>query len=493
MILLLDGQGLLYEQIARSIRIRILDGSFQTGMKLPSSRELALILKVSRRSVVDAYDLLATEGMVQPVAGAGTVVSPPPDNTVPVISNDSVDTGLSRFAQRAKALTPVSLMHTSQGMRYSFQYGAPLVNARVSLSWARKLTAAAKRTVPNYGLAIGHPALRAAIAQYLTHRRGVQCSADDVLIVSGTQQAISLAVRVLLNEGDAAIVEDPFYELAVKTLIAHGADISYVRTDKDGLCVNEIPKSSARLAWVTPAHQFPSGVEMSMQRRLELLAWARDNGAWILEDNYDSEFHGGRELYRSLYSMDVNDRVIYIGSFSKSLFPSIRLGYMVCPKRLKSVLVRAKMLDDLGCPVPEQAALATFIQSGLYEKQLRASIREVMIRRKVLVHELQRAFKDAVEIGPHQSGMHLVLWFKKLEAPQLQVLIQEAAKRQIAVQSVEVFYKATPPYPGLLLGYASMNAADIRAAVRRLAQCVPEAIPSRKMPMREFSDERIAV
>jgi len=472
MILLLDGQGVLYEQIARSIKAHILDGSFQAGMKLPSSRELALMMKVSRRSVVDAYDLLAAEGMVQPIAGVGTVVTPLANENLPQTNSTAADTGLSRFALRAKGLPPIALVGTTQGLRYSFQYGAPLVNARVYLSWARKLTAAAKRTVPNYAMAVGHPALRSAIAHYLTHRRGVQCTADDVLIVSGTQQAISLAVRVLLNEGDAAIVEDPFYELAVKVLIAHGADVHYVRTDNDGLCVNEIPNCSARLAFVTPAHQFPSGVEMSMQRRVDLLAWARETNAWILEDSYDSEFHGGRELYRSLYSMDVNDRVIYVGSFSKSLFPSIRLGYVVCPKRINSVLVRARLLEDLGSPVVEQAALATFMQSGLYEKQLRASIREVLVRRKVLVHELRRTFNDAVEIGPYHSGMHLVLWFPKLEASQLRALIQEAANRQVAVQSVEPWYNQAPPYPGLLLGYASMNASEIRTAVRRLAQCL---------------------
>ncbi len=473
MILLLDGQGVLYEQIARSIKNHILDESFRAGMKLPSSRALALILKVSRRSVVDAYDLLATEGLIRPIAGVGTVVTPPAPDHSPVDIRAASVAALSRFAQRTRMLPRVSLIGTTQGLRYSFQYGAPLVNTRVYLSWARKLTVAAKRTAPNYGIAIGHPALRESIAHYLTHHRGVRCSADDVLIVSGTQQAIALAARVLLNEGDAAIVEDPFYELAVQALIAHGANLAHVRTDKDGLCVGEIPNCSARMALVTPVHQFPSGVEMSIQRRLELLSWAHDTGAWILEDNYDSEFHGGRELYRSLYSMDMNDCVIYIGSFSKSLFPSLRLGYMVCPKRIKADLAKAKLLDDLGSPVSEQAALATFMQSGLYEKQLRASIREVLVRRKVLVHELRRAFKDSVEIGPHNSGMHLVLWFPKLELAQLHALMREATKRQVAVQSIEFSYKKPPPYPGLLLGYASMTAAEIRVAVRRLAQCYP--------------------
>jgi len=476
MILSLDGQGVLYEQIARSIKRQILNGSFRAGMKLPSTRALALILKVSRRSVVDAYDLLATEGLAQPVPGVGTVIATiSSSDSKSTNADNAIDASLSRFAQRAKALPPVSLVGTTRGLRYSFQYGAPLVNPRVYLSWTRKLTAAAKRTSPDYGTAIGHPALRAAIANYLTHRRGVQCTADDVLIVSGTQQAISLATRVLLNEGDIAAVEDPFYELSANALTAHGAKVEYVRTDKDGLCVNELPET-ARIALVTPAHQFPSGVEMSMQRQVELLSWAQRNNAWILEDNYDSEFHGGRELYRSLYSLDMNDRVIYIGSFSKSLFPSIRLGYVVCPKRIHSVLVKAKMLDDLGSPVSEQAALATFMQSGLYEKQLRASIQEVIVRRKVLVHELQRTFKDAVEIGPYSSGMHLVLWFPKLTSTQLHSLIQEASNRQVHVQSIEHMYKQPPSYPGLLLGYASMKAPDLRAGVRRLAEVYMEMV-----------------
>jgi len=470
MILLLDGQGVLYEQIARSIKNHILDGSFRTGMKLPSTRTLATILKVSRRSVIDAYDLLATEELIKPIEGVGTVVTRPAAERSHASGRNVSSPAPSRYAERLRALPQPSLVGTTQGLRYSFQYGAPLVNTRIYQSWTRKLTAAAKRTAPNYGSATGHPALRAAIAHHLTHRRGVHCNADDVLIVSGTQQALSLATRVLLNEGDSAIVEEPFYELAVHMLIAHGANVVHVRTDNEGLCVGEIPDCSARMALVTPAHQFPSGVEMSMQRQLDLLSWAMKNNAWILEDNYDSEFHGGRELYRSLHSMDTNDCVIYIGSFSKSLFPSLRLGYMVCPKRIRSDLIKAKLLDDLGSPVSEQAALASFMQSGLYEKQLRASIQEVMVRRKVLVHELRRAFKDAIEIGPHNSGMHLVVWFPKLRHAQLQALIQEAANRQVFVQSIEFSYKNRPPSPGLLLGYASMKADEIRAAVRRLAQ-----------------------
>jgi GntR family transcriptional regulator/MocR family aminotransferase len=310
--------------------------------------------------------------------------------------------------------------------------------------------------------------LRRAIADYLARRRGLICDANDIVIVSGTQQAMTLVTRVLLNEGDRAVVEDPFYQLAVQVLIAHGARISYVRTDMEGLCVGEIPDGPSRLAIVTPSHQFPSGVVMSTSRRIELLHWACKAGAWIMEDDYDSEFHGGARPLPTLRSLDMAERVIYVGTFSKTLFPGLRLGYIVAPSELLDDFVVAKRLDDVGSSVLEQMALATFMQSGLYERQLRRSVREVVVRRHALVEALRRRFRDQVEIGPHSAGMHLVLWFPNLSHERLAAGLARASAAGVSVQMLRPHCHAPPKWPGILLGYAALSATQIRSGVEVL-------------------------
>jgi len=468
----LDGRGTLYEQIARAIKGSILDGQLAGNARLPSTRALAVRLGVARKSVVEAYELLATEGLVTPRVGIGTVVSVP-RQSVPSDQRQPSVPPPTRYAARLRALPPITLAGHLAPMRYNLQYGAPFVNPGIYLSWTRKVSAAARRTGPGYGPSVGHPPLRAAVADYLSRRRGVLCEPEDVVIVSGTQQAISLAARVLLNEGDAVAVEDPFYEIAVHALTAHGARIMFVPVDSEGLRVCDISASaSARLVLVTPSHQFPSGVVMPLARRLELLQWAASSNAWILEDDYDSEFHGGSRPVATLRSLDLTDRVIYVGSFSKSLFPALRIGYIVCPKALRSDFQRAKRLEDLGTPFLDQVALAHFIQSGLYERQLRRSVREVLRRRRALVDEVGRAMGRHVEMGPHEGGMHLVLWFPLLTSEQLDVVVARAAERGVGVQRVNHYYHVPPRAPGLLLGYASVTPGQIRSAVDILAACL---------------------
>ena len=468
----LDGRGTLYEQIARAIKGSILDGQLAGNARLPSTRTLALRLGVARKSVVEAYELLATEGLVTPRVGVGTVVSLPRQSVPGDRSQPSVPPP-TRYVERLRALPRITLSGNPSGFQYNFQYGAPFVNPRIYLSWTRKVSAAARRTGPGYGPAAGHPPLRAAVADYLGRRRGVLCDPDDVVIVSGTQQAISLAARVLLNEGDTVAVEDPFYELAVHALTAHGARVMFVPVDAEGLRIGAVPASGAvRLVVATPSHQFPSGVVMPLTRRLELLRWAAAANAWILEDDYDSEFHGGSRPVATLRSLDLTDRVIYVGSFSKSLFPALRIGYIVCPKALRGDFQCAKRLEDLGTPFLDQVALAHFMQSGLYERQLRRSVREVLRRRRTLVEELGAAMGRHVKIGPHEGGMHLVLWFPALTPGQLAALVARAAEQGVGVQQVEPFYHVPPPVPGLLLGYASLTPGQIRAAVAILAGCL---------------------
>ena len=468
----LDRKGTLYEQIARAIKLEILEGRIAAGSKLPSTRTLATALGVARRSVLQAYELLCAEELAISRAGSGTRVA----KVNPTVRAPArIPSGpLSRYETRMRALPPITLAgaHGTGRPRYNLLYGEPLIDAALFHSWRRKLAAAALRAGPSYPAAGGYLPLRRAIADYLARRRGVLCNAADVLIVAGTQQALALVERVVLDPGDRVLVEDPHYQLAVHSLLAHGAIVKSARTDDEGLVVKELPQNSARLIFVTPSHQFPSGVAMTLSRRLELLKWAAKTGSWIFEDDYDTEFHAGDRPLPALRSLDLADRVLYVGSFSKTLFPSLRLGYIVCPAALRDALYKAKLLDDLGSPSVEQAALATFIQSRQYEKHLRKSVKELMNRRRAVVEALERLAGPHIEIGPHQAGMHFAVWFKRLPFSRLDAFIDRAKSLGLGLYPIHPYYRTRPARPGLLIGYAGLSVSQLKTAVELFARCL---------------------
>jgi GntR family transcriptional regulator / MocR family aminotransferase len=471
--LALDGKGFLYEQIARSLKLAIVDGRLAPGSRLPSTRLLSQALKVSRKSVLEAYDLLCAEQLAVALTGSGTrVLDPGPKHGTRVRAATTAPP--SRYVARMRELPPVTLAgysRTKARPKYNLQYGEPLIRASIFNSWRRKLSAAALRAGPYYQPAAGYLPLRRAISELLGRRRGIICDPANVLIVTGTQQAVTLVGRVVVDEGDTVAVEDPSYQLATHSLMAHGATIVHVETDSEGLQVAKLPPAATKLVVVTPSHQFPSGVVMSLTRRLQLLEWAKKTGAWIFEDNYDAEFHSGRRADPDLCSLDLAERTIYVGSFSKTLFPSLRLGYIVCPAGLRSDLIMAKLLDDLASPTIEQAALATFVQSRQYEKHLRESIAELMRRRRVLVNILGK-LGPLIEIGPHEGGMHLVAWFPQMNYQQLDRLIENAAALGLGVYPVHHYYKIKPAKPGLLIGYAGLPSATLRTAAQLLVRCI---------------------
>ncbi len=368
--------------------------------------------------------------------------------------------------------------HASGRPKYNLLYGEPLIDAALFHSWRRKLAAAALRAGPTYPAAGGYLPLRRAIADYLARRRGVLCNAADILIVAGTQQALTLVERVLVDPGEQVVVEDPHYQLALHSLLAHGAQVRSGRTDDEGLVVAELPQRRTKLVFVTPSHQFPSGVVMTLNRRLELLKWAARTGSWIFEDDYDTEFHAGGRPLPALRSLDLADRVLYVGSFSKTLFPSLRLGYIVCPAALRDALYKAKLLDDLGSPSVEQAALATFIQSRQYEKHLRKSVKELIHRRRAVVDALQRLAGSHIEIGPHQAGMHFVVWFRHLGFDELDAFIERAKSLGLGLYPIHPYYRNRPARPGLLIGYAGLSVGQLKTAVELFARCL-ESEPQR--------------
>jgi GntR family transcriptional regulator/MocR family aminotransferase len=467
--LLLDKQGTLYEQIARALKRAILEGRILSGSQLPSTRALARALQVSRKSIIHAYDLLCTEQLAVARGGSRTRVAKV--NAPPVKRVSTARGPTSGYVARMRKLGEITV-GTRSNHQYNLHYEEPLLDSKLFSSWRRKLAAAALRAGPNYPAAGGFMPLRRALADYLGRRRGVACEPADILIVSGTQQAVTLVARVLLDSRDSVLIEDPHYQLAVGALKAHGVRLVSVRADAEGLVVQDLPRRAVRLALVSPAHQFPSGSTMSLPRRMELLRWARTNDCWIFEDDYDAEFHVGSRPIPALHSLDLADRVIYVGTFSKTMFPSLRLGYIVCPQALTRDFFTAKLLDDLGSPAIEQAAMATYIQSRQYEKHLRESRRELLVRRHAVVDALKRLLGPRVEIGPHDGGMHFVVWFTELKFEQLATFLNKAAAVGLGLYPVHPYYRRKPARPGVLIGYAGLSSRRLRNAVDLLAQCL---------------------
>jgi GntR family transcriptional regulator/MocR family aminotransferase len=321
-----------------------------------------------------------------------------------------------------------------------------------------------------YDTPAGSEPLRRAIARHIGVSRGVEASADDVVVTNGTQQALDIVARVLLSPGDHIAREDPGYPPARWAFAALGLQVRGVAVDREGLIVDAIPRQ-ARAVYVTPSHQYPLGVPMSLSRRLALLAWADRHGAAIIEDDYDSEFRFGGRPIEPLRMLDKTGRVIYIGSFSKTLLPTLRLGFIVIPPSLREGVHKAKLVTDWHSPTTIQAVLAHFIDNGGFARHIR-KVREVyrarhrMIR-ETLVHELAQH----LEVVPSVAGLHIAAVARSYSADQVNAVVRRAAAAGVAVQELSQFGFDSPGLPGLLLGFGAIPTARIEDGLRRLNSC----------------------
>ncbi|HEY6543722.1 MAG TPA: PLP-dependent aminotransferase family protein [Dokdonella sp.] len=471
----LDGQGARYAQLIRALKGAILDGRVGAGARLPASRSLARELDISRNTVLAAYEQLQAEGFLLGRVGSGSFVANVGSPAPPKRAAQTLVAPLSSFARRALANTDGRRIpgHQHAGLRYNLQYGLPLANPLLASVWRREVSRAAEHVDFDYPDAQGLAGLRSAICDYLSRRRGVPAAPEDVLVVSGTQQAFALAARVLLEAGDTVVLEDPHYRGASQAFAAHGAHARGCRVDAEGLVPSALPES-ARLAVVTPSHQFPTGALLPLPRRLELLEWAARGRAWLIEDDYDGEFrYGGRPL-AALKSLDRDGRVIYIGSFSKALFPALRLGYMVVPASVRDAFVAAKWLEDRGCNALEQAALANFMVDGGFERHLRRAAITLRARRVAMLAGIARHARGALEVVDSNAGMHLTAWLTRGTHGDCERLVAHARERGLGLYSVAPYFLKPPPRPGLVLGYAGLPPADIDAAMRLLGRCLRE-------------------
>lgn len=468
----------LYRQLYDGLREAILDGQLPAGTRLPSTRTLADDLRVSRNTVMNAFDQLLAEGYLEARVGAGTyVTSTLPDDLLRarVTSEDESQAHqprnvLSRRGQRmASARIGIS---RDEGSPPAFSQGVPALDAFPFNVWGR-LAARAWRNPPpeqlGYGRAAGYRPLRQAIAAYLRVTRGVRCEAAQVVMVTGAQQALDLAARLLLDADDQVWIEDPGYLAARAILLSAGAELTPVPVDQQGLDVAAgIARApDARLAYISPSHQYPLGVTMSLARRLKLLEWANRAGMWVLEDDYDSEYRYSSQPLAALQGLDVGDRVIYIGTFSKVIFPSLRLGYLVVPPDLVDAFAAGRELVDRHPPIVPQAILAAFIEEGHFVRHIRRMRALYQERQAILIEEVRRELDGFLEIAPAEAGMHLVGWLPE-------GFSDKAVFAQLRVAGVEApalsLYSIEPlPRAGLVLGYAAYDAATIHRGVRQMA------------------------
>lgn len=469
----------LHQQIHRQLRLAIEQGRLPPGTAVPSSRALAADLKVARATVVLAYDHLRAEGWLDARGGSATRVArvsdlkpdghSRPATKVPMRRREISARGRAIVETHTRTVMPPPFF---EGPR-PFATGQPAVDLFPSDVWGRLLSKRWQRSPPRalgYGDPRGLKDLREAIASYVGRARGLPCTADEIVITQGAQHGLDLMARVLLDPGDAVWIEDPGYTGARMAFVAASARVIPVPVDSEGLRVDAGIRRApdARLAFVTPARQMPLGGVMSEARRRALLAWAAaDDRRWILEDDYDSEFRYAARQAGALKALDESGSVVHVGSFTKLLFPSLRLGYLVVPPSLLDACVAARHAQDFSSPYLEQAALADFLGEGHFDRHIRRVRTAYRARLEALQTAVAAEMEGMATLEPADAGRAVVLWLE-------QGLTESAAMAAAAAAGVSVtplsrFCIEPSTREGLVLGYGGLRERDIRDGVRRLA------------------------
>jgi GntR family transcriptional regulator/MocR family aminotransferase len=467
----------LFRQLYEAIKQAILSGRINPGMQLPPTRELSQLFGVSRQTILNAYAQLMAEGYLSGTVGKGTFVSA----SLPL-------GGPARHAAKPQLLRPLStrgerfagpqafLNFHESGAPRAFRSGMPGLDVFPFQIWAR-LEARRWRRPPHalgYGDPAGYLPLRRALAAYLRASRGVHCSAEQIIITSGSQQAVYLIATMLLSPGDRAWMEDPGYRGISASLRAAEAEVCPVPLDAEGMCVDQAAVSwpDARLVYVTPSHQYPLGITMSLQRRLELLAWAAKSKAWVVEDDYDSEYRYTGPPLASLQSLDKAGCVIYVGTLSKVLFPGLRLGYIVAPPALAEAFAQGKAIIDRHTAIVPQIVLTDFITEGHFNRHIKRTREVYAERRFALLDAIHTQLDEYLEAGPADAGLHLSASFRRKRDDQ--AVVRTALRQGVEMRALSQFHHEQPAQEqyrssGLLLGFAAVPEADIRrgAAILR--------------------------
>lgn len=472
-----DGEAPLHHQVYVGFRNAILRGELGPGQQVPSSRALAAELDISRFPVLDAYSQLHVEGYVVSRKGAGTFVS---SSLIHLEGSGGLDGSGAESAEELQGERPTS-RRAAQYPHFedapwrngwgAFSVHQPALDQFPFESWS-KLVARHSRSPRIHAIRpidpLGLMPLRAAICSYLRTARAVRCEPEQIMVVSGSQQALDITVRVLLDPGDSAWIEDPCYPLARSVLMGAGCRVVPVPVDEEGMNVEAGVKLSrnARAAFVTPSHNYPLGATMNISRRLQLLDWARKASAWIVEDDYDSEFRFEGMPIPSLQGLDSARRVIYIGTFSKVLFPSVRLGYLVIPPDLVDIYRSVRVATDIFPPYLVQEVLTDFMNSGQFARHIRRMRALYKSRYTALVESLHAEFGDALEVHGAKAGMHLSVMLP--DSLSDHEVARRAAQENLWLWPISHSWSGNRVRQGLILGFGNTGEDQMLPAVQHL-------------------------
>ena len=471
-----DGGRFLYRQLKDAIQ----DGRLAAGTQLPASRKSAAFFGLSRNTVAEVYDRLSSEGLVVARHGSGTYVAelPPEPASLPSPAStyrlntfwlqEDVTSAMGFWRDDASVVPRAGTAMDFRPALIDSRLFPFDVYRRVSAKQLRgleKKPPASKSPQGNQG----NFHLREAITGHIALTRAVVCRSDDVVITAGAQQAFDLLARILVTPGETVVaVEDPGYPPMRVAFAAAGARVVPVGVDEEGLIVDDLP-ASVGIICVCPSHQFPSGVTMSKRRRTALVDFARRHGAVIVEDDYDGEFRFGERPLQSLRASDAADVVFYVGTFSKCMLPSLRLGFVVVPDWARRTLVAAKNCLDWHCSTPLQTGVSAFIREGHLARHIRR-MRQIYSRRRQLLYTLlRRDFSDWLELIPSLYGMHVAAWAR--DGVDLDTAVRALARRSVKIHTLERYYLTPSPRPGLVFGYGVVDLSEIErglAALRRV-------------------------
>lgn len=469
----------LHRQIYDAYRTTIVGRNLRPGQKVPSTRDLARQLGISRMPILSAYAQLLAEGYLESRGGSGTYVSSSMIDELTSCERTHGDHARRRSGPRpvsrlSAVIPPFKLAPWLLGWgaftvgHLAFEHFPFPVWAKLIARYSRNVRVSAL----HFSDPMGSPGFREAIAAYLRTARAVNCDARQIMIVSGSQQALEISARVLLDPGNPVWIEEPGYRLAQHVLLLAGARLVPLPVDHEGLNVASGLEQChrARAAYVTPSHQFPLGVTMSASRRIQLLEWAQTYGAWVIEDDYDSEYRYQELPISSLQGLDKNSRVIYIGTFSKTLFPSLRVGYMVVPPDLIDRFVAVRHALDVYPPHLYQAVLTDFIEEGYLSRHLRRTRMVYAERRNILVDAIQREFGSELEILGAEAGIHLVVTLQGQLRDR--AISERAARENLWLWPLSPCYIDKNRKQGFILGFGSVSSKEIPRRVRQLRQLI---------------------
>ena len=464
----------LYQQIYDAYREAIVARRLTAGQRVASTRALATALNISRIPVLTAFDQLLAEGYFESRMGSGTFVSSTlPDHTG-FLKRPAARPGTRSLGTRSIASSTAASLRSARepwlnGLG-AFRVSEPALDHFPFRTWSRLIarhSRGARREALYYGSPLGDLPFRQAVAAYLRTARAVRCEAEQIMVVSGSQQALEITARVLLDQGQPVWVEEPGYRGARDALTMAGARLVPIPVDHEGLDVAAGIRMCrrARAAYVTPSHQYPLGVTMSASRRLQLLDWAQATGSWIIEDDYDSEYRYESQPIAALQGLDHDTRVVYIGTFSKVLFPALRVGYLVIPPALVDEFSAVREAMDICPPALNQAVLTDFIVEGHFARHVRRSSLLYRERRSVLVESLRQMLGPTWRVVGAEAGIHLVALRDRAGDRSIS---QAAAREGIWVVPLSTCYLGTPRHHGLILGYGGTTVAEIPKAIQRL-------------------------